>query len=219
MRLSTSLLFPPPAAPPLSFSLPPCVPFFRGLTLSFFLCLFLSLSLGTLYPPAGGPTFPRLSEFGHRTTLDEFPTSPRRVPVPPARDRRFTRPRESVGERVIKAPLRQGGEMGRARGAEARLPRVVPLLATSVFSSPSSPRPRRFRVPSASHPRRLLAVFSLLFVQAVFPTTVSPRNFSDRCPRELSQARVLLARSAGVSDAASARYRDSFPAIPRSFFL
>lgn len=149
-RASASLLFSPPSVSPstgrfaflfycplslclsfllslfLSFSLPPSVPFFYGLSFS----LRNPLSPPGVLPPLDSPY-----EIGHRTTLDEFPTSPRRVPVSLARDRRFTRPRESFSERGIKAPFPREGE-GYGEH-EAQVASFVSLLATSVSSSSS----------------------------------------------------------------------------------
>lgn len=116
-----------------------------SLFLSLLLCALLlrpSLSLrNPLSPPGVLPSLDSPYEIGHRTTLDEFPTSPRRVPVPPARDRRLTRPRESFSGRVIKAPLREG--MGKH---EARV-RVFVLLSRyfRFFQPLSSSYPRHFR--------------------------------------------------------------------------
>lgn len=113
-----------PAASLPSVCLPPLFVF---LSLSFSLSLFLSLlpcpsftaSLSLrnpLYPrrgsflPLGSPC-----EIGHRTTLDELPTSPRRVPVPPAKRSAAFGSRARVNhfsERVIKKTRRCGGGNG-----------------------------------------------------------------------------------------------------------
>lgn len=116
-------------------ALPRCFAFLFYCPLSLCLSSFLPLSLppssslsftaslslrGPLSPPGVPPSLGSPYEIGHRTTLDEFPTSPRRVPIPPARDRRLTRPRESFGERIIKAPLRtgDGGQEGEEDGVQ-----------------------------------------------------------------------------------------------------
>lgn len=93
------------------------------------LVLFIALSLSiveTPYPRRGSfvPLILRARSVTELHELDEFPTSPRRVPVPPAKDRpvlRFTRSRESFSERVIKRRVTEQRKEG-ARASSSLLP-------------------------------------------------------------------------------------------------
>lgn len=160
----------PPACCPLSLSLSPF------LSLSNPALLFPPLSLSPsnpLYPrrgsflPLGSP-----GEIGHRTTLDELPTSPRRVPVPPAKRSAAFGSRARVNHfsgRVIKT---RGGRNERRTSASFLF--VVASVRSAFFLSPLLPLSLN---PTLGYPLSSLLdiFFSYNFVEQV--EEISLRSF------------------------------------------